>query len=194
LTAHTYSILRVPPRKEFASISTYPDEMEDPWLLSEGASYAALFPAGLAAEMDTDHKGSKLADFVENSMQWLIVSERVRELLGKEPAQLEVFPLGILDKKGKRVEKPYFLAHLLGTVDCVDLEKSIFVRSSFKPAQVHTFNKLVLDPARIPSDATLFRIKEQPRTKIIRADLVERLRAAGIDGFDLWELNAPIVL
>jgi hypothetical protein len=38
-------------------------------------------------------------------------------------------------------------------------------------------------------------VGSQPRVESrIRADLVERLRAAGVDGFDLWELNAPIVL
>ncbi len=192
MSALTYSIFQVSSGKEYAAV-TDPSGLEDAWLLDEGAPYAAHWPAGLAAEMDR-RKGTKLRDFIYNPMEWLVVSERARDLLVKEPVQLEIFPLGILDKKGRRIDQPYFLTHLLGAVDCVDLQQSEFVRSSFNPAQVHTFNRLVLDPARIPAEPTLFRIKEQPCTKIIRSDLVERLRAAGIDGFELWDLDSPVNL
>ncbi len=50
------------------------------------------------------------------------------------------------------------------------------------------------DGRSCPPDATLFRIKEQPQTLIVRSDLVERLRKAGVGGFELLELDTPVMI
>jgi len=83
---------------------------------------------------------------------------------------------------------------VLGLADCIDLRRSVYTRSAHRPDQFLFLDKLVLDEKRIPKKAVLFRVKEMPRTYVIRADLVERLRAAGVTGFNLLELGAPVSL
>lgn len=194
MRAFTHHILDIPLRKDFISVAREGDGMKKTWHLAYGESYAAHFPAGAVVDVDRDYKGTKLDDFVFNSMGWLVVTERVKAILGTEPITSEVFPLGIRDRKGKLVQRSYFLVNVLGTVDCLDLNRSEYERSAFKPEEVHTFERIVLDPARIPPDQTLFRLKERPTVKIIRSDLIARLREAGVTGFDLLELDAPIMI
>lgn len=194
MRAFTHHILDIPIRKDFISVAREGDGMKKTWLLRKGERYGAFFPAGAAVDVDQDYKGTKLDDFVFNALSWLVVTERVKSIFEKEPITSEVFPLGIRNRKGKPVERPYFLVNVLGTVDCLDLNRSEYERSAFKPEEVHTFERIVLDPARIPPDQTLFRLKECPSVKIIRSDLVARLREAGVTGFDLLELDAPVMI
>ncbi len=192
MSAMTHHIFRVPLRQQFAKIEQEPPELEKPWLLTDGQPYGAIFTGTATAKCARSHKGTKLADFLYNPFRWLYASEKARDLLAAEPVTFEFYPLTVVDQKDKPVPQPYFLAHLLGTADCVDLERSQYVRSSFRPDLIQIMKRLVLDPARIPQEATIFRIKEQPETMIVRSDLVERLREAGVGGFELWELDTPI--
>lgn len=190
-----HHILRVPTRPEYAKVDQEPRGIKKQWLMGEGQPMSAFFPKDAKLTLSDRHKGQKLDDFVANPFQWLIVSEKAWRVLEQEPVKFERFPVTLYDAKGKKVlSRDYCVAHLLGTADCVDLKKSEYEWSAMEPTEVHTFDRLVLDPKRIPEDQTLFRIKEQPRSKIIRSDLVERLEDAGVGGLELWKLDAPIAL
>jgi hypothetical protein len=193
MAAPTHQILTVPRRPEFAKLLAS-DRAVKPWFIGQGKPYAALVPkAGLTCGMDLNHKGQKLDDFVYNAMRWLIGSEKVRTVIAAEPG-VEAVPLRIVDRKKKSVKARYFMVHPTGPEDCVDLQRSEITWSAMEPETAHTITRLVLDPKRVPSSRSIFRIKEFPRAIIVRSDLVKRLEEAGATGYRLLELDSEILI
>jgi len=189
-----FSILTVPRREEFAYLEQELDDLDKPWLISEGVRLGSEFPVGAPCYISRKWRGMKLDDFVSNKFSWLVVSERARKVLEAEPVEVEWLPIRLFDQKKREVQAPYTLAHLIGTVDCIDLARSDFDWSAGSPGEILILRRLLLDTARIPEHASLFRLKEQPQTIIIRSDLVEKLHAAGVTGFSLLEQDTPIML
>jgi hypothetical protein len=192
--SHDYFVFKLSHAPGYALIDDDPPDTLRPMDLREGLSVKTSFPGNATCYLSMRHKGKKLSDFFSNIMGHLIVNDKARAVLETEKLAWEWYPLKIVDQKEKPFTSKYTWAHLLGQTACVDLKKSEYTPDPMDPACVHTFERLVLDPKRIPKDASLFRIKEQPGTKIIRSDLVERLTAATVTGFKLLELDSPILL
>jgi hypothetical protein len=192
--ASTYQVLDVPSRTQYVKINHPPTGFRHFPRVDDGISVGGLFPEKAVMDHAYNSKGKKLDDFVYNTLGWLIVSEKVKAVLAQEPKGFEFYPLGFRDRKKVLSKETYFLAQVLGLADCVDLERSVYTRSAHKPEQFLFLDKLVLDEKRIPKKAVLFRVKEMPTTYVIRADLVERLQVAGVTGFTLLELGAPVSL
>ena len=189
-----YKILKVPPLEELGFIEQEVKGVTQAWRLGEGERMGNMFPTQASYPLSKNRKGMKLTDFIPNKFSRLIVSEKVRKLLEAEPLDIEWLPVSIIDKKDHVVDVPYAIAHVLGTVDCVDLERSEYDRSSFSPEQFLVIRRLVLREDKIPEQRSLFRIKEYPRTFIIRVDLLEKLAAAGVTGLGVLDLDSPVML
>lgn len=161
----------------------------DSYLLHEGVAVKSWFPTDSVFQLSDDY-GVKLTDSIPNTLHLLIVSEKLKAILAeKSGAQIEFLPVHLRNQKGRIVPNPYFIANPLGTVECVDRERSKFRTSAIRPDQVFRFYRLALDPAKIPADAKLFRLKEQTDLIIVRQDLADDILLAGCDGvlFQLME-------
>ncbi|WNG20181.1 imm11 family protein [Cystobacter fuscus] len=189
-----YFLLQVPHRQNYCYLEDEAKGVKQPWLLRSGERLADKFPMNASFYMSKDEPGMKLDDFIANKFRRLFVSERVQKILANEPIDIEWLPVTLVDKKDRPVTAPYFIANVLGKVDCIDLARSDYDRSSFKPEEVLVFRCVQLDPAKIPDKPSLFRIKDQPSTFIIRSDLVEKLNAAKAGGFSLLELGTSVLL
>jgi hypothetical protein len=187
-----YCILTVPRRPEYGAVRDDPEGATDTFLVGEAKSFAGHLRVGATVQLDPKHKGSKLDDFIDNKMEWLIVSEKVRALVAAEPNPCEVYPLTVLDLKGRPINAPYFFVHPVGTVDCVDLDESKYERDAMVPDLFLTIERLVLRTERIPPDRTLFRLKESPRTYIVRDDLLDRFAGAGVRGIKVIDLGSEV--
>lgn len=192
--AFKHYILTVPLREQYAFLEQETKGLAEPWLLGEGTRLGDGFPSDARYPISKKKPGMKLDDFIANKFGQLFVSERARQVLAREPVDIEWLSVTLLDKKDSVVDAPYFIANVVGRVDCVDLAQSEYERSSFEPEEFLTVRRLVLDMSRIPAAASLFRIEEQPGTFIIRSDLVDRFVEAGVTGFSLLELGAPVFL
>jgi hypothetical protein len=161
----------------------------DSYLLHEGVSVKSWFPTDSVFQLSDDY-GIKLTDSIPNTLNLQIVSEKLKRVLEeKSGAQLEFLPVHIRDHKNRLIPEPYFIVNPLGTVECVDRERSKFRNSAIRPDQVFRFYRLALDTAKIPSEAKLFRLKEQTDLIIVRQDLADDILIAGCDGmiFQLME-------
>lgn len=191
MAKHTYKILSVEDAEEFACLEDDIRDFDDAWLIDDGDPVGEAYPEGATAKLKG---GSRLLDFVDNVHQWLLVSEKVLRILRDEPIKLEILPLKLLDKKGRPVPGKYAIAHVLGTVDCLDLKKSEYTEDPMEDGKMMAFDRVVLDPKRIPRRATLFRLKSMPELMIVRSDLVEKFGAAGVTGMRLLDLDSPVFL
>lgn len=138
--------------------------------------------------------GDLLGDFIPNISRTLIASSRAREVLESEGVtgdSVEYLPFTLLDKRGRRVKKQFYVVNLLQRVSCMDRKDSDFVGSKID-GEVLTLSSLKLLEERIPPEAKLFRLDEFPETLIIRSDLVQRLRDEKLTGFVVRALGEDI--
>jgi hypothetical protein len=163
-----------------AWIEDAPAELEDEkFRLFEGTPAQGWFPADLVFDLHRD-SGLRLADAIPNTLALLVVSERLRGALRKElgPQAVEFLPVKVRNQKRKPVPGAYFVANVLGSVACMDARRSQFRMNPVLKDQVQTFMRLALDERKIPEGARLFRLREQMRLVIVRADLAAQLSPA----------------
>jgi len=161
----------------------------DSYLLCEGVSVKSWFPTDSVFQLADDY-GMQLTDSIPNTLNLLIVSEKLKGVLEeKSGAEIEFLPVHLRNHKGRLVAEPYFIANPLGTVECVDRERSQFRTSSIRPDQVFRFFRLAVDTAKIPPDARLFRLKEQTDLILVRQDLADEILRAGCNGMLFLEME-----
>jgi hypothetical protein len=194
MAKHDYYIFTIPVRPDHGYVTKDPKGASDTFLVDQGKPFAGHLPPEASVELDPKHKGMKLADFISNCMSWLIVSEKAKEILTAEPNPCEVYPLKVMDLKGRPVKDLYFLVHPVGTVRCVDLDRSKYERDAMDPDLLLAIERLVLDPGRIPPDRSFFRLQESPRTYIIRDDLLDKLADAQVKGPKVLDLDTPVFI
>jgi hypothetical protein len=186
-----HQILTADGAEEYASLEEEVRDFDEPWLIRRGEPAAATFPKGAKVKLTG---GGRLADLIDNVHQWLLVSEKVAEILREEPIKIEILPLTLLDRRGRPVPGKYSVANVLGTVDCLDLKKSEYTDDPMDEGLIMAFDRVVLDPKKIPRKPSLFRLKQMPEILIVRSDLVARLEAAGVTGMSFLDLDAPVFL
>lgn len=157
--------------------------------LNQGVSCAGWFPENVLFEMSED-RGKVLSDSVENNSLLLIVSQKLKEFLESHAKEwIEFLPVGILDHEKQPIEAPYYIANVLRTLPCMDEARSDFVPSALDKTQVHHIKRLVLDVDQIPEDAKIFRLGQERDLILVRSDLAEAIKSAGMTGIQFVALE-----
>ena len=110
-----------------------------------------------------------------------------------KPTEIEYLPIRIRNQKKQIVQRSYWIANVLRVVDCADMKRSEFEMSEISKKLVWRFSRLVLDESRIPDDAPIFRLANQPKLVLVREDLFGDFLDADITGVmfvDLENFNA----
>jgi len=159
------------------------------YLLTAGVPLASLFSSTVTYQLSDEH-GIKLADSIPNLLGVCFVSETLKTVLARETGNaIEYLPVQLRDPKGRTVSSRYYIANVLGTVDCLDLGQSQVKMSNIIKTSILKFDKLVLDESKIPPEQKIFRLGGKTDFLIVREDLVQALREAGCTGcrFELME-------
>jgi hypothetical protein len=126
-------------------------------------------------------EGRKLIDLQHNSDRLHVISPRFKELLEGD-AQIEFIPIQLLNHRGGVASNDYTIANFLSVGDCLDRDRSDYVKDSFDPDDIFGIRKFVVNEAGIPADANIFRLKGCLTTIIVKEPLKEKIEAAGMDG------------
>jgi len=154
-----------------------------------GASRAGDFPAEANYVMDKQFpKDIKLADVLINTDRALVASERLKSFLEGIPGVLknnEVYPVAIINHKGRKEKAPYFLIHQVNRPAAVDPKETVGARSKVMPDTYVFVQKLVLDEEKIDPEVQLFRLHEIPGKVLVRGELASKLAEQKFTGFRL---------
>ena len=158
--------------KSFAWMSdVLPDEVEEILdYIAFGESLKKHFPNDVTFNL-SKQGGVKLTDYIPNNNAMLVVSEKLKDLLAKTGEDFEFYSVNIRDKKGRLVEKPYYLAQLVGSLPCLDWKNSDYENNDLIEGQVLYFRRLVLDAEKIPKNKHIFRLGEKEELIIVSHDL-----------------------
>src|SRR5438128_11354704 len=90
------------------------------YLLNEGVPVAKLIPNNRTLQLDRT-RGAMVPDFIPNALGLLLVSAGLKALLEKHAdAAIEFVPVTIRNQRGRQLKETYFIANVLGKVDCLD--------------------------------------------------------------------------
>ncbi len=162
------------------------ENVPDAYELSEGVSRAAGWPADAAFRMNPSFpRDVRLADAVHsrggNGVP--VVSPALRAVIEAfGPPDLEVLPVTIHDHKGRVASADYVIANSFHVLDCLDHERMGIVWNPLDPASIASCERVVLDPARIDGAPALFRAANFESRVMVRRDVAEAIRAAGLTG------------
>ncbi len=174
-----------------AWIDRPPDEIvQTYWKITRGRASSDWFPPDLAFPIDPN-EGTRLADSIPNVLALHFVSQKLRHVLEAESAaRLEFLPIRVKDKKGRIGKEPYFVANFLDLIPCMDPARSQYRMGSITPDQVERMKLLVLDDAKVPPDAKIFRLGEMTELVLVREDLADSILRQGCTGVAFQDLES----
>jgi hypothetical protein len=170
-------------------IEMYPPKSPAAWRFDEGKSLMKEFPKGAAVQFSDNYPDNrKLYDFQTNTLDNFIISDRVRKLLESlEISNAEYLPVDIKDHKGQVVGKDYAILNLLGGEEAIDMEKSVYKMDSLEKDQIGRIKKLAINEKGIRPDAKMFRCTKERRLVLIREDVHDAFKKAGLTGFKVYK-------
>jgi len=179
-----YFVLRGIQDDTHVYISDIPETIERQYELVEGVSRIDGWPNDVVFRFsDYEPEGLILTDCVRNSLAWLILSGRFKNLLQEfDVPGLEFLPAKIENHKGRIASENYFTANLCELMQVVDRSTSEFEEDALEETQVFSFDKLVLLEEVEEHGPAILRMKEKPTMILAREDLVSRIQNEGLSG------------
>ena len=152
--------------------------------LTRAVPLAAEWPSDVRYAMDRfSPKDMVLLDSVRNTKRILVVSKRLADFAAEHGGPgIEYLPVEIIDHKKRPVRDPYFILHVVGLHDCLDLDKCKPVWSEIATEKADEMKKFVLDPSKLPSDRKIFRPRYYIYPVLVQRALARAIDAAGFTG------------
>jgi hypothetical protein len=162
------------------------------FLLHEGVPLLAGFAGDAAFHMNPDFPNDLLVpDNVRNGALVVLVSERLHRFLAdRKVPSVEYLPVKVIDHKGRVASATHVILHPIDLVDCIDREQSVFEPSEFVEGDIDSFKKLVIDPARVPADRQIFKLRGYGELTLVRRELAQALSREAFTGLDWLDVDA----
>jgi hypothetical protein len=190
-----YSILAKKHLPHHCKISTFPREVKGKYKLSEGVSMGESAPQDLKLNMSEDEPGFQISDFIFNTLNIQIVNQRAKKLIEDYThCDIEYIRFSLINHKGRVASDECYIINVIGTIDCVDKDKTEGEWHPVEPTTYQFLDKLVLDENKIPPTSNLFRISVFPKVLIIRDDLREIFEKNNVSGIEYLEMGEEISL
>jgi len=157
---------------------------------SKAISLEKDFPVDARYQMSSDYPDDRLlTDMQDNVMGLLIVSEPLANIIEEVKNNVELLPIKLLDHRGKIAGDKYFIANIIGTIQCLDEEKSDVVASELNENEIFGIEKLVIDKAKIPDDTHIFRLGKMPRLILISEVIKNKIEEENLNGMLIIDLD-----
>jgi hypothetical protein len=166
-----------------------PKGFSQQFLLLEGVPLQCQWPEDVVCKMSPRYpKDIKLSDNLYGC-GLTIVSGRLKERITPTEGggQIEFLPVTVLNHKERVASKDYYLVNPLGSVDCIDIEKSGVVWNAIDTSSISAFQQLALKEDAIPPAVAIFRPTHRTQTILARRSLAEQLSADGFTGLFFTE-------
>lgn len=197
MSRFSYFLFSVRRDPRFCQIEEVDEKVEKGWKLARAERMGDLFPPTIELQLALDG-GDWVTDFINNVNQVVILSDKARRVFeaeGVTEAQVEYLPFVLKDRRGHVVDdEQFYVANALLKVDCFDWQRSIYETFSHAPRKIiyPSLRRMYVREEAIPEEAKFFRLGEQTDRYIIRADLVDRLKAEGCTGLSLRAMGEDL--
>ncbi len=157
-------------------------ELGNTLTFDEGVSNAEVPVPDIVLTLDGDSRMGRMTDCLAiTEIYGLVFSSRLRELLDSIGINnIEYYKLEIVNPRSGKKFSDYYIANVVGLVDCVDREKSEL--KYFDDGDIKRIRKLVLDQSRIPSKLRIFRLAKRTILTVVHQSVKEVIESAGLTG------------
>lgn len=143
-------------------------------------------PGSLEYELDPRYPGS-LDPLSEEDVP-IMSLDLARILQDAGVDNIEYFEATIHEPRSGRTLKNYTVFNVVGLVSGADMKASEFMVEPSPDAPMDVdFEKLVLDPSRIPPDLLVFRLASAGRPIVVHGKVRQAMESAGIEGVRFFE-------
>lgn len=159
------------------------------WRVREGESLAPVYPEDARIFMNPENPGIKLSSLIGNTKGMLIGSRDFKDTVAKHcENSIEYLPFTLHDHRRRVFSRDYFLINPLGSLDCLDIQKSDIKWSKEEPGEILRINSFVLDREKVKEAPQLFRVDKDPSTYVVGAGLAQELRDRQLTNVEWTEL------
>ncbi|QDE67978.1 imm11 family protein [Myxococcus xanthus] len=130
-----------------------------------------------------------MVDYMSASPATLVFSPRFREALASAGIDnVDYYPLTLIDESSGKKTSGHQAANVVGLIDCMDRQASVFTPMAGFPAEplgkntIFELKELHLAPQKIQG-AKLFRLFGKPSVLIVHESVKEVLQKSGMRGF-----------
>jgi len=156
-------------RKDLASISAYELGDFSPVTFWTGTRFNEQFPTNMRLEVErSDYLDP---DLLGNPLSWLICSTRFVVLMRKTAERdIQVFAVPLVDNQTREMVTGYHIVNPTRLVECLNVERSIVSRKA--DGTLAAVYEIAVRESKVPNDANIFRIAEQPNIVLFSDDAV----------------------
>jgi hypothetical protein len=150
--------------------------------MSIGTAGRKLMPVPAHIRLQDKHLGLKLPGFIGNSMNYLIFNAAGRALIEQNCAgqRIEYLPFDLINHKGRVHSSDYAIINPLAKIDVLNEVASTIARSA-DDGRILNVSKVVLDPDKLVNAPHLFRLVQKPVIYLMSQQLIDALKAAGVN-------------
>ncbi|RJS22585.1 hypothetical protein DRW03_14875 [Corallococcus sp. H22C18031201] len=183
MTSSEYFILDWLVLDGYCAIFNIPEGMSKIHKPARGIRMGTEYPDGLRFSMTKQEPGLKIADVIPNALNYFMVTKRMKELLEQHSgAEIEFLRFTLLNHRGRVASEDCYIANVIGTQECVDMQRTEGDLDPLKPERFMYLRRLALSEDKIETSAGVFRSAAVPRLMIVRRALKEQLEKEGITG------------
>jgi hypothetical protein len=168
-----------------------PKGVMDGYDLLVGTRVADEYPDGLGEttlKLGEDYPGLELTSFIGNTSTMLIVKHETATFIQTfDVGEIEVIPFTLINHKGRVHSRDYVFVNPLGSVDCLDMNKT--EKKLHDDGSIMKITKFVLAASKLAGVRHLFRLKEDLTQYVFSEALVTALRERGCTNFVFEELE-----
>ena len=143
-------------------------------------------PVGrLPADVRLEVRGRRRPDLLPSPLGWRILSERLLDLvlrLAVRDRDLEVFPAPVFEQRGGAPVPGYALINVIRHIACLDRDRARAARADPTTRRTGIAAKRFLALSRVPEDAHLFALGEDPQIVLVSDALAQSLNGHGLVG------------
>ena len=160
--------------------------------MTKGLSVAEKYPEdpySVELSLDSDYTGLKLASFIGNTGGLVILDKEVATFLENHLTlgDTERFSFTLMNEKGRVHSKDYVFFNILGSWDCLDLERSEI--DADEDGYVYSIDKVVLDARKLEEAPDIIRIQEDPARVLFSQRAVDVIREQGFTNFHFKDVE-----
>ncbi|EMO70807.1 hypothetical protein LEP1GSC120_2183 [Leptospira santarosai str. 200702252] len=135
--------------------------------------------------MMTERESGKLGDLVVTGLPGLLISKKFKSVLESAGVKnVEYIPATIFDSHLKISFADYFIANIIGLVDCIDFKRSKLTMRAAFPDKIRDIDKLYIDESKT-NNLPIFRLARRMTLILISDSLRDILESAKLQGVEL---------
>jgi hypothetical protein len=155
--------------------------------LATGERMGDDYPQIVRFVMQLGRPGLRLTTLIGNSVNYLIVHKALADIVkNANCGEIEIWPMEIINHKGRCHSKDYWIINPIGTIDCMDEKASEVTRAKSTPGRLLSIEKLVLREDRLTNAPDIFRVRDHIDI-IISSTLGKSLQGHGFTNIYLEE-------